>query len=230
MDRTVVLLHGGGRGSWCWERVNPLLEAPVLALDLPGRGNPGALRQLSLAATVDAIVEELDANGVKDSILVGHSLGGLVALETAARVPRYCQHLVLIASALPPPGHSLLDLTPAPARWYLRSATRRRGGPRPLPRAVARLLFCNTMDRPTAARFLRQLGPEAPRLRADAVGAPPHGLPITYIKLLRDRAVAPRRQDRIAGRLDARVLTIDAGHDAPVSHPEEVAAILNSLS
>jgi pimeloyl-ACP methyl ester carboxylesterase len=228
MDATLVLLHGGGRGSWCWEGVTPLLDAPAMALDLPGRRDPGVLRHLGLDASATAILRELDANRVEDSILVGHSLGGLVAVQVAARATERCRHLVLIASALPPPGQSLLELTPRPARWYLRRAARGRVDPRPIPRTVARFLFCNDMDRTTAARFLSRLGPEAPRLRADPVSAPPSGLPITYVKLLRDRAVSPRRQDRIARRLKAQVLTIDSGHEAPVTHPEAVATVLNS--
>jgi pimeloyl-ACP methyl ester carboxylesterase len=200
-----------------------------MALDLPGRRDPGVLRHLGLDASAEAILEELDANGVNSSILVGHSLGGLVAVQAAARAPERFRHLVLIASSLPPPGQSLLELTPGPARWYLRRVTRRGADPRATPRVVARLLFCNDMDRPTAARFLSQLGPEAPRLRADPVSAPPRGLPITYVKLLRDRAVRPGRQGRIARRLKAHVRTIDSGHDAPVTHPEAVAAVLNSM-
>lgn len=35
---SVVLVHGAGMGSSCWDRLVPLLDGPAVAVDLPGRG------------------------------------------------------------------------------------------------------------------------------------------------------------------------------------------------
>ncbi len=53
----VVLLHGSELGSWIWQRVVPLLEAPAVAVDLPGRGAPPPeRRRVTLEAAVQHVV------------------------------------------------------------------------------------------------------------------------------------------------------------------------------
>ena len=51
---TYVLVHGAWHGSWCWEKVVPLLEQAghqVEALDLPGHGQDKTpIREITLAA------------------------------------------------------------------------------------------------------------------------------------------------------------------------------------
>jgi pimeloyl-ACP methyl ester carboxylesterase len=76
MARSVVLVHGAWHGSWCWERVVPLVREAgvvVIAVDLPSRADPlGDLH--GDAAHVRSV---LDAAG-GDVVLVGHSYGGAV--------------------------------------------------------------------------------------------------------------------------------------------------------
>lgn len=76
MARSVVLVHGAWHGSWCWERVAPLVRdagVDVTAVDLPSRSD--ALGDLhGDAAHVRSV---LDASG-GDVVLVGHSYGGAV--------------------------------------------------------------------------------------------------------------------------------------------------------
>ena len=55
--------------------------------------------------------------------------------------------------------------------------------------------------------------------------------PATYIKLLRDQSVSPESQDRMIETLGApEVLELDAGHDAMVSRPAELAALLDRIA
>ena len=53
------------------------------------------------------------------------------------------------------------------------------------------------------------------------------GVPITWVRLARDKAVTPRTQDRLIARLGADVREIDSGHSPMINHPAEVAAILD---
>jgi len=89
-DPAVVLVHG-----WCcnrefWRNQADLLAADhrVVAIDLPGHGASGADRAAwsiaGLGADVRTVVESL---GLGRVILVGHSLGGPVALEAARLLP-----------------------------------------------------------------------------------------------------------------------------------------------
>lgn len=55
-------------------------------------------------------------------------------------------------------------------------------------------------------------------------------IPRTYVKLLRDKALPPKWQDRAAANIGAKVVTLDSGHMAPLTHPTELAATLNSIA
>ncbi len=80
---TLVLIHGAGATHTVWDSVVPGLdEFTVLALDLPGHvaGNGGS--HDTVAGYVDAIADSLPEGPI---ILVGHSMGGLISCELAAR-------------------------------------------------------------------------------------------------------------------------------------------------
>ncbi len=97
----VVFVHGFGADRLSWLAVAPMLGdvARIWAVDLPGHGDAsdavGDGRAASLAAAVQATLAEI-AGPVQ---LVGHSLGGLVALHLAAKAPERFSILALIAPA-----------------------------------------------------------------------------------------------------------------------------------
>jgi pimeloyl-ACP methyl ester carboxylesterase len=72
----------------------------VLALDLPGHGNDGAAL-VQRPAMADWLLAALDAAGVAQAALVGHSMGSLIALEAAARAPQRVTHLALLGTTYP---------------------------------------------------------------------------------------------------------------------------------
>ncbi len=94
-----LLLHGiGGRASLWAPTVAALAPRRVLALDLPGYD--GARPALgSIAAMADAAAALLDEAGLAQADWVGHSLGGMVALEGALRHPARVRRLVIAASS-----------------------------------------------------------------------------------------------------------------------------------
>jgi pimeloyl-ACP methyl ester carboxylesterase len=71
----------------------------VLAPDLPGHGRSGGAPLASIAAMADWTAALLDAAGAATARLVGHSMGSLIALETAARHPAKVTALSLIGTA-----------------------------------------------------------------------------------------------------------------------------------
>jgi pimeloyl-ACP methyl ester carboxylesterase len=92
----VLLLHGIGGGKAMWRDTLPALAAAGLravALDFPGYADsPGTP---TMAAMVDAVLALADHIGAERTALVGHSMGGMVAQELAAREPKRVQALVL---------------------------------------------------------------------------------------------------------------------------------------
>ncbi len=101
---TVVFLHGAGFDHSVWAllaRSFAYHGFGVLAPDLPGHGRSGGAPLSSIAALADWTAALIDAAGVRAARLVGHSMGSLVALETAARHPEKVTALGLIATAAP---------------------------------------------------------------------------------------------------------------------------------
>lgn len=107
----VVFIHGAQQDHSCWALQSRWFAHhgySVLAPDLPGHGRSGGTPLTSVEALVDWIVALLDAIGLERAILVGHSLGSLVALEAAARHPARVAKAALIGSSLPMPVADLL--------------------------------------------------------------------------------------------------------------------------
>jgi len=98
----VVFLHGFGGDLNNWMFVQPSVaeEHRTLAMDLPGHGGSvkrvGAGDAAALAEAVDSALEALE---IETAHLVGHSLGGAVALDLASRRPGRAASLTLIAPA-----------------------------------------------------------------------------------------------------------------------------------
>jgi pimeloyl-ACP methyl ester carboxylesterase len=107
----VIFLHGAGfdHSTWAlytrWHAHNGF---SVLAPDLPGHGLSGGEPLKSVAEIADWVAALMDAAGVKKARLVGHSLGSLIAIETAARHPDKVSELRLIAGATTMPVNDTL--------------------------------------------------------------------------------------------------------------------------
>ena len=98
----VVLVHGFGADLNSWMFTQPALAETrqAIALDLPGHG--GSTKEVGAGdaeALAGAVADALDALGLDRVHLVGHSLGGAVALSLAGHRPELVASLTLIAAA-----------------------------------------------------------------------------------------------------------------------------------
>lgn len=95
----VVFLHGAGGTHQHWlYQVRDLGQAPTYALDLPGHGRSEGAGRDSIAAYGDWVVAFLDVAGLERAVLVGHSMGGGIALDLALRIPSRLAGLGLVAT------------------------------------------------------------------------------------------------------------------------------------
>lgn len=155
----ILLLHGGAANTHWWDWVAPELAGTfrVFALDFPGHGRSAWPRPVRYQMTdfVAAAAGAVNALGVRRLHVVGHSMGGKVAMLMAAAHTRLVERLVIV------------DATPGISAQGL--ADMRRIGSRP------QRLF---PSRRLAARAFRLIPPEtaAPRarLRALALGSTRH--------------------------------------------------------
>jgi pimeloyl-ACP methyl ester carboxylesterase len=99
---TVVLLHGAGFDHTTWALHSRWLAHhghSVLAPDLPGHRRSSGTPIPTIAGMADWTAALLDAAGASKARLVGHSMGSLIAIETAARHPQRVTALSLIGTA-----------------------------------------------------------------------------------------------------------------------------------
>lgn len=113
----IVFVHGAGLDHSVWALLARSFAhrgCGVLAPDLPGHGRSSGAPLSSIAAMADWTAALLEAAGVRTARMIGHSMGSLVALETAARFTDKVTALALIATAAPMPvSAELLDAAKA---------------------------------------------------------------------------------------------------------------------
>jgi len=183
---------------------------------------------LTLADWADAVFAAADGAGFDRFVLVGHSMGGLTLCEVARRGPERVAHLVFVSALVPPDGSSGFEAMDQ------KIMERVAGG---MTEAILIDMFCSDLD-PAQTRFvLDNVGSEAVQMMIEPVrrDGMPAALPKTYVRLTEDHALPPVAQDASIAALRAvpggtvNVIELDSGHNAMISRPADLAAILHTL-
>jgi pimeloyl-ACP methyl ester carboxylesterase len=229
-ERTFVLVHGFTGSSDDWADVlDPLsVHGRTLAPDQRGHGgtsNPGA--GYTLEQLVDDLAGFLDATGVEHCDLLGHSLGGMVALRLALRAPERVASLVLMdtaARALDTGRFGALAATaarmPPSWLWRLTRASRKRL-PAPMQRAEQAMgserywqrlrTKLEAMDRAAYGPILREVSQQTPILpRLGEIRCP------TLVVVGAEDKAFRTPSDEMADAIpDAKLVVIDGAHHSP---------------
>lgn len=131
----LLLIHGIGDSSDTWRDIIPELAKSytVIAPDLLGHGRSAKPRaDYSVAAYANAMRDLLSVLDIETATVVGHSLGGGVAMQFAYQYPDRCERLVLVSSggvsrevnpmlrlAATPLGHPMLSLLRVPFAHFI---------------------------------------------------------------------------------------------------------------
>jgi pimeloyl-ACP methyl ester carboxylesterase len=203
----VLLLNGMSRPMESWAVFADALQGrTVIAFDGPGVGaSETPLVPYSMPMLADVAARVLDAVGIEKADVVGYSHGGAVAQQLAIGHPTRVNRLVLLATACgvgAVPGH------PSDVTRTLLTPNRATRWPRPDPLGLLwQLLAISTWS------SIPVLG---------CINAP-----TLVVCGEHDRAVAPANSRLLAARIrDARLITIQAGHDLQKPGPAAVVAQL----
>jgi len=103
-QRTVVFVHGAANDHSVWalqSRYFAYHGFNVLALDLPGHGKSEGPPLAAIEDMAHWLFDLLDTAALDRAVLVGHSMGALIALQAAASQSERVEKLVLIGTAFP---------------------------------------------------------------------------------------------------------------------------------
>ena len=241
---TVVFIHGVLNDHSVWilqTRYFAHHGWNVLALDLPGHCRSGGEAPASVEEGAQFILDLLDAAGVKQAALVGHSFGSLIALEAAAQAPGRITRIALVGTAFPMKvSPALLDnalnapqkaidmvnvfshsmLAPPPST--LGAGTWVYGGSRALMR---RVLASN----PRVNVFHRGFS-ACDGYRGGEAAMEKLQCPVLFVLGRNDAMTPPRAAQSLQAKAkDGRTVLVDGGHDMMAEAPDEVLAALKSF-
>lgn len=101
---TAVFIHGAQNDHSVWilqTRYFAHHGFGVLAVDLPGHGRSKGAALASVEEMADWLLALLNAAGVRQASLIGHSMGSLIALETCVKAPERVIKLALVGTTYP---------------------------------------------------------------------------------------------------------------------------------
>ncbi|MCX6246124.1 MAG: alpha/beta fold hydrolase [Bacteroidetes bacterium] len=99
--KTIVLLHGFTETSKIWDSFRNQLKKSfrVIVIDLPGHGKSESVEKIhTMELQAEVVYEVLKQRKVRKCVMVGHSMGGYVALSFAAKYPEMLKGLCLFHS------------------------------------------------------------------------------------------------------------------------------------
>jgi pimeloyl-ACP methyl ester carboxylesterase len=237
---TIVFIHGAQNDHSVWglqSRSFAHHGFGVLALDLPGHGRSAGPALATVEEMADWLIALLDAAGVKQAILAGHSMGSLIALEASHRAPARVRALALLGTTFPMKVSDVLLETsrtneqqaidmvniwshstiahkpsaPAPGFWVmggLRRLMLRMSQQNPEQLFHTDFTACNSYANGLAA--------------AEAVQCP-----TLFVLGAKDMMTTPRSAKLLTGAVKhGRIVTVDAGHAMMSEQPD---AVLDAL-
>jgi pimeloyl-ACP methyl ester carboxylesterase len=234
MAETVVLINGAWHGGWAWRPVAQHLRATgarVLALTPPGLHDGDDPTKHTLGDVVDAIVDLVEAQDLRDVTLVGHSWGGYSITAAAPRLASRLRKLVYWSAFVPAAGRTLDDeVPPSYQELFATLAAASGNNSVTLPLEVWQSAFMNDAPEPVQRMVHALLLPQPYQYFTETVEPldPALGIPVSYVLSTGDIALPPGEfgWERFAERLGVPAQPAPGSHEACFTEPAGLAAAL----
>jgi 3-oxoadipate enol-lactonase len=229
----LVFLHGVGGGHHAWEQQLPYfagLGYPSHAWDQPGYGHSPAVEPYDLEHISASLARLIESLGDEPVVLVGHSMGGMIAQETYARHPRLVKALALCFTSPAFAGGSS-EFT----KQFIAARIAPLDEGKSMAEIAAQLIPTMGSNSKLAEQLMAGVPPEtyrkAVRLlttfdrRKELAGIK---VPTLLIAGSEDKTAPPSVMERMAQKIPGAeyALIPDCGHLGPMDRPEEFNAAL----
>ncbi len=234
MSETFVLITGAWHGGWSWRPVAEHLRAAghrVLTPTLPGLHDGDDPTALHLSDVVDAVVDLVEGEDLRDVTLVGHSWGGYVITGAAPRLADRLRKVVYWSAFVPAASRSLDDEVPPPYQELFRAQAEASGNNTvALPFEVWREAFMNDAPEPVQRAVHGLMVPHPLQYFTETVEplGPDFGVPVAYVLSSDDIALPPGEYGwtRFADRLGVAPIIAPGSHEAQFTQPTALAEAL----
>lgn len=240
---TFILIHGSWHNGMVWHKVETrlrqlgrLVYAPTLQGFESRQAPPG--KDIGLSTHIQQIVELIARQEIGQAILVGHSYAGLVISGVAEAVPERVRQLVYLDAFIPADNQSLFDLLGPETEANMRASLVDAAGRTRADGAIDVWLWPPSdpgaygVSDPTDVAWLQERLVATPvrtfeeRVRVKSAAA--QALPHAFIRCTEFAFLEP--YERQARSLGWPVFRIRAGHDAMITVPDDLTAILVQIA
>ena len=239
--QTFVLVHGAWQAPFVWDSVKAQLVKAgqhVIVVQLPGHGTDSTSPAvITMNSYRDQIVAAIDSVNGK-VILVGHSLSGFAISAVEEEIPNKIDKLVFLASYIPSPGMTPLDLAKTDGQTHVIP-------PKPLiidavhgvlnfTRDSIAPIFCPDAPDSLKAKVVANFRPDPifPFMDSVPISATNFGhADKYYIHTTQDEVIGIDLQDQMAQNAGiTKVYSLNTSHSPFLSQPNQVTAILLAIA
>lgn len=238
----VVFVHGALHDHSCWTLLARWCAHHghgVLAVDLPAHGRSEGPPLPDVEALADWLLALLDAAGVAQAALVGHSMGSLIVLQAGGRAPQRVHRLVMMGTAYPMRvSEALLATAMADApraidmvtAWSYASIAGKPSFPGPgmWLHGSNRALMNRMQAGCSELNLFHHEFSACDSYRGGEAAAARVACPVHFVLGQADQMTLPKAAREIAAELKAQVHVVPAGHNLMTEAPDATLAALRS--
>jgi pimeloyl-ACP methyl ester carboxylesterase len=227
-----VTIPGAWHGGWAWHPVGHRLRAAghhVSALTMPGLTMGDDPRGLGLQDAVDYLVKHIEDRDLNDVVLVSHSWGGIPATVAASRLASRLRAVAYVSAFVPLDGQSMADAMGDMSGYVKQLIAASPDGTIPISFDQFRQGLMPGEPAEAQRIVFEQLLPQPGGYMLDAPSFGGLDVRRAYILAKEDQALAAPGQE-LAARAGVDPIMVPGGHEAPLTHPDEVAAALLALA
>lgn len=233
--KTYVLLHGAWHGGWCWQSVAQQLRSEGHVVYTPtqtGLGERSHLlsKEISLEVFIQDLCNLIEWENLNNVVLVGHSFGGLAVSGAADRLAQRISNIVYLDAFLLENNQTVMSTLPEAVVQQLQQSAVDNDGGVSIPVPPAKAFGITDEDQAELIKKYCTGHPistyETPMSLKNPIA---NGLPTTYVSVNPPYRATADALEYARKQADWRHIVIEAGHDLPLTAPDQVVQILLNI-